>query len=245
MDSDQFIQKTIRTFESKFQISFDSNNLIIQALKHRSYLSISKESRLQSNERLEFLGDAILELIVTDFLFHNYRDLPEGDLSKMKAILVSRKVLAIVARKMELGQFILMNPGEENIGGRDRTGTLANIFEAILGAIYLDKGYTSASEFVETYLIKDHSIYIKQIELMNHKSELLELIQSKNMGMPDYSIIEEEGPDHNKIFVVNVTLNDTFLGTGKAAQKKQAEQEAAKNALDKIKKGKINIDRLK
>ena len=244
MDSDKIIQKTVSNFESRFQIYFRNQNLIIQALKHRSFLILTNESRLQSNERLEFLGDAVLELILTEFLYSTYKDAPEGDLSKMKSILVSRKVLALVAKKMGLGQYILMNSGEEKIGGRDRTGTLANVFEAILGALYLDKGYKSALQFVNQYLIADYSTYIKKIELKNHKSELLELIQSKGLGMPSYSIVEEDGPDHNKIFVVNVSLSSTFLASGAASQKKQAEQEAAKSALEQIKKGKINIDRV-
>ena len=232
-------------FEKKFGFVFKNRAYIIEALKHRSYLSVSKDKRTDSNERLEFLGDAVLDLVCTEFLFHQYIELLEGELSKMKSILVSRKVLGDVAKRISLGELILLNKGEDSTGGRERLSILANTLEAVIGAIYLDAGYEKSKQFVQTYLLDFCNDYIFRETLKNHKSELLELFQANDLGMPNYELVNESGPDHEKNFVVQVQIKDLVISEGSAAKKKTAEQIAAARALELISKGIITINALK
>lgn len=214
--------------------SFHDSRLLIQALTHRSYLTAPNETHLQSNERLEFLGDAVLDLIITDQLYHSYPQDSEGVLSKKKSVLVSRHLLAEITDSLGLGDFLLVNKGEEKTGGRKRQSNLANLFEAILGAIYLDGGMDEAVRFVNRFLYNQREELLSQSIYFNYKSELLEYAQGKGWGIPVYSVIDEKGPDHEKFFTVRVTVNDKEQGTGTGSNKKNAEQLAAKDALKKI-----------
>ncbi|MBD3288206.1 ribonuclease III [candidate division KSB1 bacterium] len=224
----------IHELEQKFNYTFSDKKIIIQALKHRSYLSISGEERLSSNERLELLGDAVLGLVVTEHLFKDYPDKEEGELTAMKSLVVSRKVLAKIANSMQLGKYILMNEAEERAGGRKRPSIVADAMEAITGAIYIDGGLDEAVEFVNNYILCRLDTILNEEQNQNYKSILLEYSQSKCYGLPYYNVKHEDGPDHNKTFTIEVNINDKILGIGVGNSKKKAEQMAAKNALKKL-----------
>lgn len=229
------ISRKVIACEKKLGYQFQQKSLLVEALKHRSFLSVTREARFMSNERLEFLGDAVLELVTTEYLFQQWPRKSEGQLSKMKSILVSKNVLADAAGKIELGTFVLLNYGEEKTGGRQRVSILANTFEAILGAIYLDAGFDRVRDFIHKSLLVVANTYLRSEELQNFKSELLEFCQGQGYKSPDYSTTHSTGPDHDKTFFVEVRLEDNLLGRGKGSNKKEAEQAAAENALKNIK----------
>ncbi|HQU72866.1 MAG TPA: ribonuclease III [Calditrichia bacterium] len=222
-------------FQARFGITFANSELIIRALKHRAYLSQTGEPRVNSNERLEFLGDAVLDLVVTHYLFQQFPQKTEGSLSKMKSILVSKPVLADVGVEHEMGELILLNRGEEKTGGRQRKSIVADAFEAIIGAIYLDQGIEAASTFIHTYLLENTREILEAGLYRNFKSTLLEYAQGEGNGLPEYRVIEERGPDHAKEFLIEVWLSEECLGRGHGKSKKIAEQEAAKQAVKKLK----------
>lgn len=224
----------LKKFQKKFKIEFDNLELIKTALKHRSYLNITNEPRTNSNERLEFLGDTVLDLIVARYLYEKFPRKTEGELSKVKSILVRKSVLAEIAAKISLGDLILINWGEEKTGGRNRQSILADVFEAVLGAIYMDKGIEVATEFIQTHLLSDFKKIVRKELYINHKSILLEYTQSSGQGIPAYKVIDEIGPDHAKSFLVEVHVNGQKMGKGQGKTKKVAEQEAAKQAIKKL-----------
>jgi len=224
----------VQVFREKFGIQFHNPQLLITALKHRSYLNITNEPRIHSNERLEFLGDAVLDLIVTHYLYEKFPQRTEGQLSKVKSILVSKPVLADIAVKISLGEMILINWGEEKTGGRQRQSILADAFEAVIGAIFLDQGLDVAQRFVQQHLLNDFQKIIRRGLYRNYKSILLEFVQSKGQGLPEYRVVQEFGPDHAKEFVVQVRVGEEVLGEGRGKSKKIAEQEAAKMAVKKL-----------
>ncbi|RMD86737.1 MAG: ribonuclease III [Calditrichaeota bacterium] len=214
-------------------IGYEFNNpqLLVQALKHRSYLPIAKEERICSNERLELLGDAVLALVVVDFLYHRYPQKEEGELTSMKSLVVSRRILARVARALNLGNFILISEAEEKSGGRNRASIIADAMEALIGAIYLDGGLDRAREFIEQKILSNFDEIVAEDLHKNFKSMLLEYAQSKNLGAPYYKVQSVDGPDHEKIFTVEVKIQDNVLGVGSGSSKKLAEQRAAQEAL--------------
>jgi ribonuclease III len=213
---------------------FKNRNLLNEALSHRSSL---KDTGRQSNERLEFLGDAILGLIVSTFLYRNNSQHSEGELTRMKAGLVNETVLAQVAQSFHLGKFLFMSPEEDKSGGRNRLSITADAFEALIGAIYLDGGYAQAEMLVNKYILQGYKIIIGNEQLHNYKGELLEYLQAQGQGMPHYKVSDQIGPDHDKLFVVWVYANGEKIGEGEGHSKKEAEQKAARQALQKIKKG--------
>ena len=186
--------------EKAIHYRFKNNQLLHTAFLHPSYLTDLKDHSYQSNERLEFLGDAVLDLVVTEFLYRSRPDSREGELSKVKSVLVSRNVLAELVLKMELGQYLLINRGEEKTGGRQRTSNLANLYESLLGAIYLDGGLLAAQTFINRSLIKWHRQLLNHQDFINYKSILLEYSQKHGPTTPVYHLIEESGPDHDKKF---------------------------------------------
>ena len=232
-DSDY--KKIKRDFKSRFSLPFRNKDLLIHALKHRSYLIVTKEDKIQSNERLEFLGDSILNFVLTEYLYETFPNRTEGQLSKMKSILVSKKVLADIANTMDLGQYILLNKGEEKTGGRKRESVLADTVEALIGAIYLDRGLKFAKRFISNYLIDDIDKFLSDKDMKNYKSELLEMIQANSNQMPEYVVTKESGPEHDKIFYIDVKFRNDCIGSGKGTSKKSAEQNAAKNAVSLLK----------
>ncbi len=224
----------LEAFKQTLGYDFSDHDLFVQALKHRSYLSVSSEARIHSNERLELLGDAVLDLVVVEFLYHRFPDKEEGDLTSMKSLIVSRRILARIARAMELGQFILMSESEEKSGGRSRASINSDALEAIIGAIYLDGGLEKARDFIDRKILC-HFDEIMADELhTNFKSMLLEYAQSQNIGTPCYHVRSVEGPDHEKVFTIQVTLRNEVLGLGTATSKKRAEQLAAQEALKNL-----------
>lgn len=233
-ESIQQVSDNLKKFQKKFKIEFDNPELIKTALKHRSYLSITNEPRTNSNERLEFLGDAVLDLIVAAYLYEKFPRKTEGELSKVKSILVRKSVLAEIAAKISLGDLILINWGEEKTGGRNRQSILADVFEAVVGAIYLDRGMEVATKFIHTHLLNDFKRIVRKELYINYKSILLEFTQSSGQGIPAYKVIDEIGPDHAKSFLVEVSVNGQKMGQGQGRTKKVAEQEAAKQAIKKL-----------
>lgn len=215
-------------------IFFNDQSLLKQAFVHRSYLNENPNSVLPSNERLEFLGDAILDFIVTDKLYSEFPELPEGDLTTIRASLICRQTLAKVASSLKLGDWLLLGQGEETSGGRKRESNLANTSEALIGAIYLDQGLCQAKEFVLRQL-KPFLEKTKHGDISpNYKALLQELIQSEKLLPPVYHVTEATGPDHDKQFAVEVLMEDNILGSGTGKSKKAAEMEAAHSAWEKL-----------
>lgn len=225
----------VKEIENKLKYSFKNKYLLFQAFKHRSFLNVTHEKSQESNERLEFLGDAVLDLIIADHLYRYFDKENEGQLSKKRSVLVSRPVLAQITEELGLGKYLLLDKGEEKTGGRNRLNNLANLFEAVLGAIYLDGGIDAARDFVNHFVIKNRDRLLNYKKYFNYKSALLEMAQSKGWGNPAYQIVDESGPDHRKRFVVRVNVNERWLAKGVGSSKKKAEQIAARNALQKLK----------
>lgn len=221
-----------RIFEKILKIKFNNPELLKRSLIHRSKLNESREPDIKSNERLEFLGDAVLELITTEYLFDKYPDRPEGELTSFRAALVRTESLAETALKLKYSDYIYMSKGEEATGGRTRPYILANTFEAVLGAIYLDQGYKVAHDFVNRELIPKIKTIVENRTDIDNKSKLQEVAQEMLKQTPSYDVIDTKGPDHEKEFTVEVLINDKRYGTGAGTSKQLAEQDAAKNALE-------------
>ncbi len=219
-------------FESKFKLKFKNKQLLLEALTHKSY-AIEKGESL-NNERLEFLGDSIISAVVAQFLFKKFPNVNEGRLSKLKSQIVSRTNLSEWALELKFGDFILLSQGEEATGGRKRESLLGNMYEALIGALYLDQGFEKAKDFIMRQLSKK-----KRIIESDFKSRLQEIIQKKYKTPPNYFVTKEEGPDHAKLFTLEVRVNKKTLGLGVGRSKKEAEQMAAKEALKKIKSGEV------
>ena len=200
---------------------------------HRSYLNENKKLNLEHNERLEFLGDAVLELIVTEHLYKNYNN-PEGELTNWRSAIVKGEMLSVIAKKLNLGNYLLMSRGEEKSGGKNSNLLLANTLEALIGAVYLDVGYTAACRFVSNNLIVELSKIIESGKYVDDKSKFQELIQEKENVTPTYKVLEEFGPDHNKVFRVGVLINNKKISEGTGQSKRKAEQDAAAHALKLI-----------
>ncbi len=216
-------------------ISYRFRNIVLiqQALTHRSFFSDEAEGG-RTNERLEFLGDAVLGMVVTDELYNKFPYKDEGELTKIKAYLVSRDMLAEKAKEIDLGKYIFLGHGEEISGGRNRKSILSNTYEALLGAIYLDGGLEKVRSFICRHLLKDVDHLISGVFDHNYKSLLLEYIQGKGGNSPEYIVVGEVGPDHKKEFTVEVRVNGKVLGRGRGYNKKSAEQQAAHEAMKKL-----------
>jgi ribonuclease-3 len=229
--SDQKLQKMLKSLSEKLGHSFTDEHILRQALKHRSYLTCTGESRIESNERLELLGDAVLGLVVTDFLYNTFPDEEEGTLTNFKSLLVNRRHLAKVAKRFGLGKFLLMNDAEDRAGGRKRESILSDAMEAIIGAIYFDGGLAAARKFIKNNITSHLEDLLAEGQILNYKSILLEHCQSANFDGPRYCVEKEDGPDHEKIFSVSAIVNNKKIGFGEGLSKKIAEQNAAKQAL--------------
>ena len=224
--------------EKKSGYHFQNPLLLKQAMTHSSYANEHKAKGYHDNERLEFLGDAVLEVVSSEFLFRNYPALPEGDLTKLRASIVCEPTLALCARALDLGDFLLLGKGEEHTGGRKRDSIVSDAMEALIGAIYLDGGFASAKEYIHRFILND--IEHKQL-FYDSKTILQEIIQSRQDGELSYEILKEEGPDHNKSFEVRALVGDQEIGRGKGRTKKAAEQLAAYNGILKLKAGETCI----
>jgi len=219
-------------FAEKIKVNFKNIDLLREALTHRSYLNENRQKKFNHNERLEFLGDAVLELVVTDFLFANY-DNPEGELTSWRASLVNGDMLANVSDKIGVEKYLLMSKGEAKDIGRARKYLLANALEAIIGAIYLDQGYETAEKFIKKNIIVNIDNILKEKLYRDSKSYFQEKAQEHEKITPSYKVTKENGPDHDRNFTVGVFIGDELVAEGKGPSKQDAQREAAKNALDK------------
>jgi len=220
--------------EKILHYSIYNKQLFREALSHRSYLQVSNSKNNNSNERLEFLGDSVLNLVVGEYLFHLKPTAEEGELTKVRARFVNRKTLGIYARELQLVDFILMSPHTMQISERGLETILSDAYEAIIGAIYLDGGYQHAKLFVERCLLSAIDLGTLKLKDENFKSQLLEQSQAEGLGIPRYLIIDESGPDHDRTFTVEVIIGNKSYGTGSGKNKKDAEQIAAERALQQL-----------
>ena len=225
---------SLEQFQERIGLSFNDPSLLRQALTHRSYLGANGNDLSTSNERMEFLGDSVLELVVNEYLYAHFPNHQEGELTKMKSLLVSRNILSGQARDMELGRFLLLSEAESESGGRQRASILADAFEAVIGAIYLDQGMTSARRFLEPRLLVDAPDILSDRKFTNYKSVLQEYVQAQFKTYPRYRISSQSGPDHKKVFTVDVSVRGKKLGEGHGSNKKRAEQSAARDALESL-----------
>ncbi len=217
-------------FERIIDYKFNNIELLFEALTHSSYANESKH-QYKSNERLEFLGDSVLSIVVSEHIFEEYTDLPEGELSKTRATLVCEKSLANFAKKINLGDYIIFGKGEQLNGGSQRPSTVSDAFEAVIAAIYLDGGFEAAKRHIMRFMPKDiRSAVVKAYD--DYKTVLQEIIQKNPEESVEYRLVGESGPAHSKQFTVQVMLNSNIIGTGTASSKKHAEQLAAKEALE-------------
>lgn len=221
--------------EKILKLKIKNIDLYISAFTHRSYLNENRSFSLPHNERLEFLGDAVLELIATEYLYKNYSH-SEGELTNFRSALVNYKKLADIAKELNLEKFLLMSRGEAKDVGRARQVILANCLEAVIGALYLDLGYDACKEFITRVVLAQLSEIIAVGSYVDPKSKLQELIQEKRGITPTYGVISEAGPDHNKIFTVAVFIETTEIGRGEGPSKQEGEISAAENALQNLKK---------
>lgn len=227
------ISSNIELFEQKINYEFKNKEYILEALTHSSYSNENKNYPF--NERLEFLGDSVLSIVISDYLFKKETKLPEGELTKIRANIVCEESLSEVSKNIHLGKYMLLGKGEEATGGRERISILADALEAVIAAIYLDGGIKCAREFILTNMEKIINDSIKGKIFRDYKTYLQEVLQSKGEQHIWYKLVEEKGPDHNKRFVMQVGINDEVLGVGEGKSKKDAEQVAAKSALKLLK----------
>ena len=223
----------LAALQSSIGIAFNDVNLLKQALVHRSYLNETSED-LSSNERLEFLGDALIGIAVADYLFRRFPNLQEGDLTKLRAAVVCRDSLADVAHSLKLGDHLYLGRGEDQGGGRRRERNLACAFEAVVGAVLLDRGYQAAAELLLNLLEPAIDIAAGQLDVMDYKSKLQQLIQSRKQITPTYRVTKTEGPDHEREYSVEVVAGGVAIGSGTGRSKQQAEKDAARAALQRL-----------
>lgn len=225
--------------EKNLGITFKDRSLLDIALTHRSYLNEHRDASLQNNERIEFLGDAVLELVISSYLFRTYKDKPEGDLTNIRAAVVRTESLAEESRKLGLGEFLRMSKGEEESGGKDKDYLLANTFEAVLGAIYEDQGFEVCKEYLSRTILKKVANIVDNNLYIDPKTQAQEIIQAEFKVTPVYEVVKEEGPDHDKKFTVALKIKNKAVATGIGSSKQKAEEEAAQNTVNLL-KNKVN-----
>ncbi len=228
------VLKSIIGLEAAIGYKFRDRALLMDALKHRSALQVFGEERNRSNERLEFLGDSVLDFIVAEYFFNLFPGMVEGELTRLRSVIASGSVLARAAQTLDLGRFVLMSSNEERTGGRGRASILEDAYEALIGALYLDGGMDVARSFVEAHLLANWREVVRQPEFVNYKSLILEHAQAQQWSAPIYALREETGPDHLKRFVVELLINGVVYGRGEGRSKKAAEQEAALASAEKL-----------
>lgn len=222
----------IKDLEAAIGYHFQNITLLQNALTHSSYANERWHNSLMSNERLEFLGDSILGMNVAEFLFRTFPDRPEGDLTRMRADMVCEKTLAAIAEKIGLGQHLLLGHGEERLGGRKRESILADAVESVIAACYLDGGMEAAHAFIERFVLCE--VPVQKMHNVDYKTALQEKVQQKKNQVLQYTLASQSGPDHDKQFEVEVTLNGVVVGKGIGSSKKRAEQAAAKAAMEAL-----------
>ena len=227
------MSRKLKELEKKINYQFQNFSLLEQAMMHSSYTNEHRLEKYKCNERLEFLGDAVLELISSEFLFRQSPKVPEGELTKTRASMVCEPSLAMCAKEIDLGSYLLLGKGEEVTGGRLRDSVTSDALEALIGAIYLDGGFTNAKEFIHRFVLTDQED--KRL-FYDSKTILQEMVQAEKLGEIEYRLIGEEGPDHNKSFTVELMIHGKSYGKSKGRTKKAAEQQAAYKAIHVLKK---------
>ena len=222
----------IKDLEAAIDYRFKDITLLQNALSHSSYANERWHDSLKSNERLEFLGDSILGMVTAEYLYRNFPDRPEGDLTRMRADMVCERALAVVAERIHLGEHLLLGHGEEAGGGRSRDSILADAVESVIAACFLDGGMDAARKFIDTFVLTE--VPVRKLRNADYKTALQELVQQKKGQTLSYALVAESGPDHDKHFTVEVSLNGKVVGRGDGRSKKKAEQEAAKTAIENL-----------
>lgn len=227
------IRQKFDDLQRELSITFNNHSLMYNAFTHSSYVNEHRRKNFTDNERLEFLGDAVLELSVSQFLYATEPGMTEGELTKLRAAIVCEPALVKFAHELGFGEYVLLGKGEEQTGGRMRPALLADVFEAFIGALYIDQGLGAVTSFLEKVVFPQVTAGAFS-HVMDYKSRLQEIVQQMTNGTLEYDIIEEKGPAHSKIFVTVVKLDNENLGTGKGRSKKEAEQEAARYAITQL-----------
>ena len=227
----------IKNLEEAIGYHFHNISLLQNALTHSSYANERWHNSLLSNERLEFLGDSVLGMLVAEYLFRSFPDRPEGELTRMRADMVCEKTLAAVANSIHLGDHLLLGHGEEQGGGRSRDSILADAMESVIAACFLDGGMEAAQRFIRRFILVE--VPVSKLHNLDYKTQLQELVQQKRNQALSYSLVGESGPDHDKRFEVTVCLNGNVVGSGSGSSKKRAEQDAARAAIENLFPGKI------
>jgi ribonuclease-3 len=226
--------KSYRELEKRLGYRFKNVALLDRALTHRSFIHTPENQDLRANERLEFLGDSVLGMVTSGFLFENFPDKSEGDLTKLKSTLVSEANLSRIAKSISLGKFLNISEEEEKSGGRERNSIVSDAYEALIGAVFLDGGLVPTQRMIRNQILKRYLEITTDRAFHNYKGELLEYMQALGLGLPRYDLLEEEGPDHQKRFTIAVSVKGRRMGTGAGKNKKEAEQKAARMALENI-----------
>lgn len=236
LEREKYMEYTLNKLEKRIGYSFQDKKLLEHAMIHSSYANEHHLGKLGCNERLEFLGDAVLEVVSSDFLFRTFPEMPEGDMTKTRASLVCEPTLAFCAQEIDLGGFLLLGKGEDATGGRGRDSVVSDAMEALIGAIYLDGGFANAKEFINRFILKD--LENKKL-FYDSKTILQEIVQAHFKEELSYHLVGEEGPDHDKTFQVELQIGEQVYGIGKGRTKKSAEQEAAYKTILKLHKKNI------
>lgn len=222
-------------FEKNINYTFRDKNTLVLAFTHSSFANENKRGSHENNERLEFLGDAVLDMAVSEYMYRQFPRMPEGELTKLRAGVVCEASLAKLARNFHIGDYLLLGKGEESTGGRNRDSILADAFEAVIGAICIDGGIEAVSKYIMSFMEQEIEQAKSSFRTMDCKTHLQEVIQKVSKTPVIYTIVSETGPDHNKLFTAEVCHEGTILGTGEGKSKKEAEQSAANNALENMK----------
>ena len=233
LEREKYMEYTLNELEKRIGYSFQDKKLLEHAMIHSSYANEHHLGKLGCNERLEFLGDAVLEVVSSDFLFRTFPEMPEGDMTKTRASLVCEPTLAFCAQEIDLGGFLLLGKGEDATGGRGRDSVVSDAMEALIGAIYLDGGFANAKEFIDRFILND--IENKQL-FYDSKTTLQEIVQGSYDDDVRYELVKEEGPDHNKNYKVEARIGNKSYGCGEGHTKKAAEQEAAYQSILELRK---------
>lgn len=226
---------SLKDFQEIIGYDFKNENLLVEALTHSSFANEMKEEDIRHNERFEFLGDSVLSLVISDYLFENHKELAEGQLTKIRSKIVCESSLGECSRGMKFGHYMRFGKGEELTGGRERLSILADMMEAVIAAIYLDGGIEPARDFIFKFMMKTVEDAIEGKVFLDYKTHLQELVQINKSNRLKYEVIKEEGPDHSKVFHTHVKLNEKVIGLGKGRSKKESEQSAARAGVQALK----------
>lgn len=225
---------SLENLQKKLSYNFKNIDILREALTHKSFVNENPDLKLNDNERLEFLGDAVLDLVISTYLLKNFPHFQEGELSKLKSLVVNESSLSRIAAGMDIGQHLFLGRGEEQTGGRKKDSLLANALEAIIAAIYLDGGLDAADDFIRMTFTEDIMVIAREGISLDYKTDLQEYCQARGLSLPVYKVVRESGPDHKKTFEIELLIDGELYGIGTGRSKKEAEQKAAEGALKNL-----------